>query len=179
MKWFRIWILGFTLIYSVPLQASEVIEETPTQVIIREHPKTGQPYVAIVPLSEKNPKDPFTGQKKFSRPDYRMLDPKIKKGPIPYDGPYSSRKKVYILAATLAAVGTAGGVAGLATAPAATGAAASGGGAGAYFAGGTAVAAGSAAAVTVAARSNPKDDNYIHRSESKEGKTPKAPIDNP
>lgn len=159
--------------------ASEVIEETPTQVIIREHPKTGEPYVSIVPINKENPKDPFTGQRKFSRPDYRMLDPKIKKGTIPYDGPYSSRKKVYILAATLATVGTAGGVAGLAAAPAATGTAASGG-AGAYFAGGTAVAGGSAAAVTVATRSKPKDDNYIHRSESKEEKNKsKEPIDKP
>lgn len=154
-------------------QSSEIIEETPTQVIVREHPKTGQPYVSIVSSQGPVPADPFTGQrKKFSRPDYRMLDPKMKARDIPYDGPYSDRKKVYVLAATLAVSGTAGGIVGMASAPAATGAGASGG-AGAYFAGGAAVAAGSAAAATRAARANPRNKNFIHRSESRE------PIDKP
>jgi hypothetical protein len=154
------------LIHPFPLHASEVIEPTRTQVIVREHPKTGRPYVSIVSSDRAVPPDPFSGQKKYSRPDYRLLDPKVKAGEIPYDGPYSDRRKIYIFAATLATVGTVGGVAGMAAAPAAAGAGASGGGA-AYLAGGTAVAAGSAAAVTAVTHSDPKEENFIHRSESK------------
>lgn len=157
--------------------ASEVIEETRTQVIVREHPKTGQPYVSIVSADNPDPKDPFTGQRqKFSRPDYRLLDPKIKAKDIPYEGPYSSRKKVYVFAASIAAVGAAGGIAGLATAPAATGAAGASGGAGAYMAGAGAVA-GTAAAASVHATTGTREPNFIHRSESKEKSGPH--LDNP
>ncbi|GEM_PF-1699567 len=179
------------------LFASEVIEETRTQVIVREHPKTGQPYVSIVSADNPDPKDPFTGQRrayrtvpddpaadrrltnrrqKFSRPDYRLLDPKIKAKDIPYEGPYSNRKKVYLFAASIAAVGAAGGIAGLATAPAATGAGASGG-AGAYMAGAGAVA-GTAAAASVHATTGTKEQNFIHRSESKKEKS-SGYLDNP
>ena len=148
----------------VPLHASEVIEETHTKVIVREHPKTGKPYVSIVSRDQPEPKDPFANQRqRYRPPDYRMLDPKLKSGAIPYEGPYSDRKKVYVFAASLATVGTAGGLGIIATAPAATGAAA--GGSGAYFAGAGAVAAGTTTAAIAA--SKPKNEEYLHRSESK------------
>ena len=148
------------------LYASEVIEDTHTQVVVREHPKTGKPYVSIVSRDKPLTDDPFAkAQSKFSRPDYHMLDPKIKSGQIPYDGPYSSSKKIYIFAATLATLG-AGGMIGAAALPAAsTGAAASGGGA--YLAAGSAVAAGTAGTVAIQTRSNPNQDNFIQISKSK------------
>jgi hypothetical protein len=146
--------------------ASEVIEDTRTAVIVRNHPNTGKPYVSIVSLDIKEPKNPFSGQRKLtSRPDYRMLDPKTRSGEIPYDGPSSGRKKVYVFAATLAAVGTIGGAAGMALAPAATGAGASGG-AGAYLAGGSAVVAGTAATTVLKTKPRPGDDDYTHISEA-------------
>jgi len=158
-----------TFIFPSNTFAGEIIEETHTQVIVREHPKTGQPYVSIVSSEGPVPADSFTGQRqKFSRPDYRMLDPKVKAKDIPYNGPYSDRRKVYVLAATLATVGTAGGVAGILAAPAATGAGAAGG-AGAYLAGAGAVA-GTATAASVYATTGSKKNNFIHRSESKEAK---------
>lgn len=153
------------LLAAANLFASEVIEETHTQVIVREHPKTGRPYVCIVSSEVPAPPGPFEGQKSYSVPDYRLLDPKVKARDIPYHGPFSDRTKIYVLAASLATVGTVGGTAIIAAAPAATGAAASGG-AGAYLAGGAAVAAGSAAEYAVATHSDPKKENYVQRSES-------------
>lgn len=145
--------------------ASEIVEQTQTKVIVREHPKTGRPYVSIV-SAEAAIHDPFANLgKKYPRPDYRMLDPKIKAKDIPYEGPYSNRKKVYALAATLATVGTVGGVAGLAVAPAATGAGASGG-AGAFAVGGGAVAAGTVTGA-IKAQTNPGPEDHIERSESR------------
>ncbi len=155
----------------------EVKDEIHSQVVIREHPKTGKSYVTIVSSEEPVPADPFTNQRnKFSRPDYRMLDPNMKKGDYVYDGPYSDRKKVYIFAASMIAVGVTGGVAGMALAPAATGtAAASAGGGGAYLIGaGVATGVGgvvAADALTVKA----EDQNFIHEGESKAIQTPKEP----
>ena len=146
--------------------ASEVLEETNTQVVVREHPRTGKPYVSII-RSDGAAKDPFAGQGKFySRPDYRMLDPKVKSGAIPYNGPYSNKTKIYIFAASLATLGAASGAAVIAAAPAATGAAASGG-AGAYLAAGTAVVAGSAAAADIAMKPDLKKGDYTLGSESR------------
>ena len=148
------------------LFSSEVLEETSTAVVVREHPRTGKPYVSII-RSDGAAKDPFAGQGKFySRPDYRMLDPKIKSGAISYNGPASDRKKIYIFAASLATLGAASGAAVIAAAPAATGAAASGG-AGAYLAAGTAVVAGSAAAADIAMKPDLKKGDYTLGSESK------------
>jgi len=116
---------------------NEVLPEPPVVVEVREHPKTGIPYVSIV--DPRRPKGLFSGEiKKYNRPDYRMLDPKVKPRDVKYDGPVSDRKKVYIFAGALAA----GGVAGYAALPVA---AASGGaatGAGAYAAASAAVTAG-------------------------------------
>ena len=147
------------------LFSSEVLEETRTQVVIREHPRTGRSYVSIVQAGEEA-RDPFAGTKRnYSRPDYRILDPKIKSGKIPYDGPYSDKKKIYIFAASVATLGAASGAAVIAAAPAATGAAASGG-AGAYLAGGTVVLAGSAVAAEIAMKPDPKKGHYTLRSQS-------------
>ena len=162
-------ILGLLISYPTSLlQGSEVLEQTETRVIVREHPKTGKLYVSIIPNNGPVPEDPFAKQRTIiSRPDYRLLDPKVKLGEIPYDGPYSSSKKIYIFAAsmaTLGAVGTVGMVALPATAVT-SGAAASGGGA--YLAAGSAVAAGTAAGTVALQKSDSKKDDFILTSKSK------------
>ena len=158
------------------LFSSEVLEETNTQVVVREHPRTGKPYVSIIRAGEET-KDPFAGARRnYSRPDYRMLDPKIKSGAIPYEGPYSDKTKIYVFAATLATLGAASGAAVIAAAPAATGAAASGG-AGAYLAGGTAVVVGSVAEAQIATAPNSKKPEYKHRAESKLEKNQEGSLD--
>ena len=145
-------------------RASEVVTETNTAAVVREHPKTGKPYVSIVSKDLPDSNNPLAGLKKYPRPDYRMLDSKIKPSDIGYQGPHSDRKKVYALAATLAAAGTAGGVVGFAAAPAST--AASGGGAGAFLAGGGAVA-GAAAGAVVKAENSSDNQNFVHTAESR------------
>ena len=159
-------LVCFTLsVFHISLSASEVIEDTHTNVIMREHPKTGRPYVSIVSSDVPVPEDPFAKFRQISkRPDYRMLDPKVKPGEIPYEGPYSDSKKIYIFAATLAALGTAGGAIGLAAIPVSTGAAASGGGA--YLGAGSAVAVGSAAGVVVKTNVSSKQDDFVQTSKS-------------
>lgn len=118
-------------------EANEIVPEIPGEVVVREHPKTGLPYVSIV-----NPQKPqvqlMRDAKKYNRPDYRMLDPKVKPRDVQYDGPVSDRKKIYLLAGALAAGGIAG-YAALPTTAAGGGAAA---GAGAYAAASAAVTAG-------------------------------------
>ena len=149
------------------IKPSEIEDETHSRVIIREHPKTGKSYVSIVSSEAPVPEDPFTHQRnRYLRPDYRMLDPKAKKGDYQYDGPYSDRTKVYIFGATLIAGGITGGALGMAAAPAATGAASAGGG-GAYLIGaGVATGAGG---MTLAEMTKPKpgDENFTQESESK------------
>jgi hypothetical protein len=153
-------LLLFVALNPFRLFASEVIEEK-TRVIIREHPKTGKPYVSIVSSDVPEPPDPFTGQKaKILRPDYRMLDPKMKSGEIPYEGPVSDRTKIYVLAASLATLGVAGPALLPAAAPAAAGSAGATGGAGALAAAGTAVTVGPVAAVAIAGRPDPDKDDY-------------------
>ena len=186
MKQFVVLLLIF--IFTAPVSAEEipvqiteinqpeVKDESHSQVIIREHPKTGKSYVTVISSEEPVPADPFTHQRnKYSRPDYRMLDPKAKKGDYIYDGPYSDRTKVYIFAASMVAVGVTGGVAGMALAPAATGTAASAGGGGAYLIGaGVATGVGgvvAADALTVKA----EDQNFIHEGETKTIQTPMEP----
>lgn len=153
----------------VPLFASEVIEDTGIQAVVRDHPQTGKPYVSIAAAaSAKNPL--AEARRGTGRPDYRMLDPKVKSGEIPYNGPYSDRKKVYYLAATLAAAGAAGAVAVQAAIPAAATATAGGaaGGAGAYAAAGAAVTAGTVSAAWLQNRPDPRQDDYSHEAESHE-----------
>ncbi len=152
------------VVTSSNLFASEVTKEK-TRVIIREHPKTGKSYVSIISTETSEPPDPFTGQRgRVIRPDYRLLDSKIKSGAIPYEGPVSDKTKIYIFAASLMTLGAVSGALVLAAAPAATGAAASGG-AGAYLAGGTAVVAGSAAAVGIATAPDKNKEDYEHKSQ--------------
>lgn len=161
-------ILALILFMVCPARASEELRDmTQTQVIVRQHPKTGKPYVSIVP-DGVIPRDPFTGMERAyerpNRPDYRMLDPRFKSGDIPYDGPVSDRKKIYVFAATLMTVGTVGGAVGIATAPAAAGTAA--GGAGAYVGAGAAVAGTATAASFAASRKRPGDEDFQHLSSS-------------
>ncbi len=160
------------LLWMVPMQAAavtEVMPETRTRIIVREHVKTGEPYVSIVSSDTENSENPLgPPQKRFLRPDYRMLDPDIKSGEIPYDGPVSDSTKVYIFAASIATVGVVGGIAASAAIPAAaagTGAAA--GGAGAFAGAGTAVAVGSISAAFLSSRPNPNRDDFIHTSASR------------
>ncbi len=158
----RIVILMIIVLPPVHLSASEIPELTNTKVVVREHPKTGKPYVSIT-ASNIESQGLLPQSQKVSRPDYRMLDPKVKSGDIPYDGPYSSSKRIYIFAATLATLGTVGGVVGIAAIPA-TGTAAAGGGAGYAVAGG-AVALGTAGAAVSASKS--KEDDFTQSSKSK------------
>lgn len=145
--------------------ASEVVDSTRTQVIVREHPKTGKPYASIVSSDGPIARDPFTGERgTYSRPDYRMLDESVKPGEIPYDGPWSDRKKVYLFAASLMTVGTVGGAVGIAAAPAAGGAAAGSGG---YLAAGSVVAGGATAAAVASTRSRPGQEPFELASESR------------
>ena len=109
------------------IPASEVAAvETNTDVKVRNHPLTGIPYVGIVSKTAPGAGNIlFPEYKKVSRPDYRMLDCKMKSGEIPYDGPTSNRTKVYVFAASLATAGVLGGT--LLPVVPATGAAAGGG----------------------------------------------------
>lgn len=177
LEWKYAVALWLLIVFSAPSHASEVwerqsvqvsraIEETGTQVMVREHPKTGRPYVSIVSSELPNPIDPFLRQRsRYSRPDYRMLDPKIKPGAIPYEGPYSDRKKVYVFAASLATLGVAGGAAGMATASTAASASATGGAA--YVAAGSAVAGTATAASLIKSQPDPEKDRHTHTSESR------------
>lgn len=177
LEWKYAVTFGLLIVFPAPSHASEIwerqsvqvsqaIEKTGTQVMIREHPKTGRPYVSIVSSELPNPIDPFLRQRsRYSRPDYRMLDPKIKSGKIPYEGPYSDRKKVYVLAVSLATLGVAGGAVGMATASTAASTAAGGGGA--YVTAGSAVAGTATAASLIKSQPDPEKDRYTHTSESK------------
>lgn len=167
-RFFRFpWLLSMTLLLipKILFADMELSSPTHTKVAVREHPRTGKPFVSITEagMSEN---DPFLKMTKImKRPDYRMLDPKVKSGQIPYEGPVSDRKKVYILAATLATVGTVGGSAIIAAAPAATGAGAAGG-AGLYAGAGAGVAAGTLGGSLAASRQDAERVNFTHVLES-------------
>ena len=158
--------IGLLLISpTFPGYASEVIQDSHTRVVVREHPKTGKPYVSIVPADIPLNAGPLGRYGKISkRPDYRMLDPKVKSGEIPYEGPYSDSRKIYVFAATLATLGTVGGAIGMVAVPVTTGGAASGGGA--YLAAGAATAVGSAAGAVASTKSDRKSDNFVQTSRS-------------
>jgi len=145
--------------------SSEVLKETSTEVMVREHPKTGKPYAVIVSAQAPEAGFPYRGPiTKASRPDYRMLDPKVKRGEIPYDGPYSDRRKVYYFAAGMATAGVLAGT--LAPiAPAAAGAGGGGGGLG-YGIAGTAVADGTISAALARQRPDPNRDDFNLKSEA-------------
>lgn len=144
------------------LMASEVIPENAGRVLVRDHPRTGLPYISVVDSNQ--PRKIFTGSFKGNvRPDYRMLQPGVKPADVQYDGPVSDRKKVYILAGTLAA----GGVAGYAALPAASAAGGAAGGAGMYAAASAAVTAGTFSTHWAMKRDDRPDD-FTHVSTSRE-----------
>jgi len=139
---------------------NEVLQEGGTKVFIREHPQTGKPFVSL--RKEGSAQDLFKGfVKREFRPDYRMLDAKTKSGDVPYDGPVSDLKKVYIFAATMMTLGVAGGIA---TVAMPVGAAASGvsGSTGLLGAGAVTVVAGTAGTVALKSHLAPGEENYIH-----------------
>lgn len=145
--------------------ASEVVPETNTSVLVREHPKTGKPYVVIT-SKDAVQQSYFQSSKKVSRPDYRLLDPKVKSGQIPYDGPYSDSKRIYIFAASVATLGAGSLVTAAALPAAASSGAAAAGGGGAYLAAGGAVAAGTTAAALASTKPNSKTDSFVQESAS-------------
>lgn len=154
--------------------ANEVLPETPTLVHVRQHPGTGKDYAVILDASDPEGQNPFAGQfRRSSRPDYRLLDHRLKKGDIPYDGPVSDRRRVYLFAGALALSGLAAGTLMPVASAVGTGSAA---GAGAFAAGGTAVSTGSIALSLRAARPDPNRENFVHetravliRSKTREG----------
>jgi len=152
-----------------PAFASEVIEETSTKVAVKVNPKTGKSYVSIVGADAVLPAHAVVIDGKLAqRPDYRLLDPKIKSGEISYEGPYSNRTKVYVLAVALATAGTVSSIAAASAIPATTAAtsAAGAGGAGVYAAGGAAVATGTVSTAWLASRPKPNDEDFRRGSES-------------
>jgi len=147
------------------LAENEVLKDTLTEIVVRQHPKTGDSFISIIPVDKPRRKDlQFEGMKTYSRPDYRMLQAGVKSGQIPYDGPYSSSKKIYILAASLATMGVAGSVIGAAAFPAAATTASAGGGAG-LAVGAGAVAVTGAVATTAYVKSQHQISDDYARSE--------------
>jgi hypothetical protein len=173
-----IFLLVCYVLVPVPAKADvEIQDSTHTRVAVKKHPKTGKPYVTILPENAA-PGDAeiisgtvtTSGQKEPARPDYRLLDWKVKNGAVAYDGPSSDRTKIYIFAASLATLGVVSGAAVMAVAPAAaaTGASASGAGAGVYAVGGAAVTAGTVSTALIQTKPDAKQDDYDHYSQSKE-----------
>lgn len=160
-------MLGLFLFSTAGYTASEVITETSSKVIVRDHPRTGRPYAVITDDPQNGSPFHKLPVSTRSRPDYRMLDPKIKSGTVPYEGPVSDRKKVYVFAGTIATLGAVGGTAIIAAAPAATGAGASGG-AGAYALAGTGVATGTISSAWLKTRPEPDKDKIEHGFESRQ-----------
>jgi len=139
---------------------NEVIQESDIKVFIREHPQTGKPFVSL--RQEDDPQDLFKGfVKREFRPDYKMLDARTKSGDVPYDGPTSDRKKVYIFAASMITLGVAGGIV-TAAMPAGAAASGAGGGTGLLGAGAVTLATGTAGTVALKSHLAPGEENYIH-----------------
>ncbi len=158
-------LIFFTAQTGALIADSEVKDPTHTQIQVCENPKTGRVYVCVVSSDQEKGKNIFgENQKRSSRPDYRMLDYRIKAKDVSYDGPSSDRSKVYLLAGTLAATGVLAGT--LLPVSAATGAAAGGSGLG-YGAAGAGLAAGVVSSSIIASRPNPEKDNYTHESSAK------------
>lgn len=137
------------------------------RVIVRENSKTGTAYVVITDPAK--PRDDLArlNSNKYKRPDYRMLEKNVSAKDVGYDGPYSSKKKIYILAASLAVAGAGAAIAAPAIAPAAAGAGAAG-----SMAGPAIAAAGAGSALAVAAKKyqdhfENMPDDYRRASESK------------
>ena len=151
---------------SSPLvMANEVFERTQTRVVVRVHPKTGKPFVSIVSADANHQSGYFTRPAVVNRPDYRMLEPKVKAGDVPYHGPVSDRRKVYVLAGTLAALGAAGGVIGTVAPAASSGGAASGAG---LYAGGAVLTGGGPILARLAAQTDSQPEDFKMTAETRE-----------
>ena len=145
---------------SVCASENEVIPEGTVKVFVREHPQTGKAFVSL--RKGDNGQDLFKGfVKREIRPDYEMLDAKTRSGDVPYDGPVSDRKKVYIFAATMMTLGVAGGIVTVAI-PATAAASGTGAGTALLGVGAATVVAGTAGTVAVQAHIRPGEENYIH-----------------
>ena len=146
--------------------ARAILPQTNTEVVIIENKKNAKPLVCI--KGKDAPLRSYLNSlsKELKRPDYRLLDYRMKPGAIPYEGPVSDRTKIYIFAATIATLGVVGGAvvgAVAASAPAAGGAASGGAG---LIAAGTAVSAGTVSIALKESSPNPKDDSYTHESKA-------------
>lgn len=145
--------------FPIPLSAAgnEVIPDSGARVYVREHPQTGKPFVTL--RAGEVARDPFRDfRKREIRPDYRMLETDAKG--VPYDGPVSDRKKVYIFAASMITLGAAGAVVTAALpVTAAAGAGSTGTG---MLAGGAVVANAVAADIVLESRIKPGEEHYVH-----------------
>ncbi len=148
---------------TVTLNANEVNIENQTAVVVREHPQTGRPYLCVVKTGEATRKIFYGLQKKFKRPDYRLLDPHVSPKEAGYDGPVSDRTKVYALAA--------GGVAAYAALPVSAAGGAAAGGAALYAGAGVGVAAGTLS-LHWAMVQDERPDDFTHTSLSRELSNP-------
>lgn len=136
---------------------NEVFPDSGAKVYVREHPQTGKPFVTLgAGQIARNPFPDF--KKREIRPDYGMLDANARD--VPYDGPVSDRRKVYVFAATMMTLGVAGGVV---TAAMPVAAAAGTGGAGTgMLAGGAVVVNAVAADIVLESKIKPGEENYVH-----------------
>jgi hypothetical protein len=162
------WVL-ILLMVQMPArgQENEILQDSGAKVYVREHPQTGKPFVSL--RAGEPAQDPFKGfTKREIRPDYKMLEADSKG--VPYDGPVSDLKKVYVFAATMMTLGVAGVVV-TAALPVAAAAGASTTGTG-VLAGGAVVATGVAADLVVESQIKPGEEHYIH-----EGKAVSAEAD--
>lgn len=156
------------------LNANEVLDsreikmpERGGQVMVRENSKTGTPYIVITDPSVPRKDLAALDSNKYRRPDYRMLQKGVTAKDVGYDGPYSSKKKIYILAATLATAGATAAVVGPALFPAAAATGAVGSAAGPAIAAGVGGSALAAAANAYQEHYKNLPDDYNRESESK------------
>ncbi len=169
-----LWSIVYCLSGGLSLSANEVLNsreikmpERGAQVMVRENSKTGTPYIVLSdPLNPR--KDlALLDSNKYRRPDYRMLQKGVNAKDVNYDGPYSSKKKIYILAATLATAGATAAVVGPALFPAAAATGAVGSAAGPAIAAGVGGSALAAAANAYQEHYKNLPDDYNRESESK------------
>lgn len=172
-KFFIFTLICLLAMNSLCAQANEVLSsqdiawpDSGTKVMVRENSKTGTPYIVLADPAKPRMDLAALDSNQYRRPDYRMLEKNISAKDVGYDGPYSSKKKIYILAATLAVAGAGAAVAAPAIAPAAAGAAG-----GSVMVPATAAVAGGSA-LAVAAKKYQEHfenlpDDYSRESESK------------
>ena len=169
-----LWSVVFSLGSVLPLNANEILEQqeinfppSHAAVMVRENSKTGTPYIVLAdPLSPRKDLAALDANK-YRRPDYRMLQKGVNAKDVNYDGPYSSKKKIYILAAVLATAGATAAVVGPALFPAAAATGAAGSAAGPAIAAGVGGSALAAAANAYQEHYKNLPDDYNRESESK------------